>query len=148
VTDFPNDELYIVNLDGSEHSKITNGYRPVFSPDHKSIIFEKVEANNHGYLINYIFSYNLFYKTSQKLTRRLMAKISPDGSKILYIDHNYLEEDLGSYRGELLYLADVNGQNPKLIFESEYSLTDYFQFLPDGSKIIYTHSEGRYLDNK
>jgi len=83
---------------------------------------------------------NLTNLTNTPNTQEEYPMYSPDGSKIAYIS--------GVGRQSNIYLMDADGGNQtKLTSDNDYSYIEYFEFSPDGSKIlIHASPEYSYYD--
>ncbi len=99
-----NDEIFVINADGSNPINLTqhsaNDYSPDWSPDGKTIIFESIRDGNYE-----IYAINPDGSHLRRLTNHPLEdqhpRWSPDGSVILY-----------SHHGEL-YLMNADGSDPR-----------------------------------
>jgi Tol biopolymer transport system component len=103
-----NDEIFVINADGSNQVNLTqhsaNDLSPDWSPDGKTIIFESIRDGNYEIYAIDPDGTNLWRLTNHPLEDQ-HARWSPDGSAILY-----------SHHGEL-YLMDPDGSDPRPLAE-------------------------------
>ena len=103
-----NDEIYVINTDGSNPLNLTghsaNDLSPDWSPDGKTIIFESIRDGNYE-----IYAINPDGRNLRRLTDHPLedqhARWSPDGTAILY-----------SHHGEL-FLMNPDGSDPRPLAE-------------------------------
>jgi WD40 repeat protein/uncharacterized membrane protein YdcZ (DUF606 family) len=142
-----NDEIYIMNVDGSEQTRLTNNtaedWWPCFSPDRSKIAFMSNRDGNYE-----IYIMNVNGSEQKNLTNNpksdSVPSFSPDGSKIVF------ESDRDG-NGEI-YIMNVDGsEQTRLTNNQVWDLMPSFS--PNGSKIafrsdrdangeIYTFSSG------
>jgi len=77
--------------------------------------------------------------------RTHLARLSPDGTKILYVDSKNKEQHEGLYVREL-----SSGQEKRLVDGNNSLALIYFEWSPDGENIVYRHgrSELRIISSK
>jgi Tol biopolymer transport system component len=107
-------EIYTMNLDGSNRRQITRDGRskflPHFSPDGKRLVYSKFLSGKYGDPdpVTGIAIFDFAENAEQLLTgpgRAFAAAWSPDGARIAY----------GTYQGEGLWIMDAGGSNPRLV---------------------------------
>lgn len=147
------EEIYVVNADGSNQKNLTNTDWPVidrspaFSPDGQKIVYtsygeqaSNLEGDEEVYVMN-------TDGTSQKnLTNNgfnandwtHLVEFSPDGQKILYVSHG-LQTSNPEGDSEL-YAMNLSDGTAKTNLTNNGAGVDEYQgvFSPDGQKILYT----------
>lgn len=155
-----NGEIYLINLDGKNQIKISDGFNPKFSPDGTKILYEK----------NYIYAKNINDFKEEKLSQQdsiIFGDWSPNGEKILYISRveyshprinildlktnkeTYITEGekpkwspdgkeifFFSFQEKIPMRIKIDEKNPKSFLEEKYLLED-FSFSPDGKNLIF-----------
>ena len=104
-------ELYTMNLDGSNRRQVTRDglskFLPHFSPDGKRLVYSKFYAGKYGDPdpVTDIAIFDFAENAEERLTwtgHAFAAAWSPDGTRIAY----------GTYHGEGLWIMDADGTNP------------------------------------
>ncbi len=125
-----NGEIYLVNADGSDPTRLTNhpadeGY-PTFSPDGSKIAFDTDRDGNFD-----IYVMNADGSDPRRLTndpaRDVSASWSPDGSRIAFMS----DRD-GGFE---IYAVDADGSNLERLTDSG---SNWFpRFSPDGTRLAF-----------
>jgi parallel beta-helix repeat protein len=127
-------EIYIVSIDGSNVTRLTNDdfddADPRWSPNGKEIIFISDRTNDTELWLINSDGTNLRQLTFDGKPKGTPAW-SPDGSKIAF-----LEETNNTSIG--LWLINSDGTNKRLIKDFNNSFPVFPSFSPDGQKITYT----------
>ena len=128
-----NNEIYIMNVDGSNQTNLTNNsihdYYPQFSPDGLTIIFNSQVEGTNGV----IYTMNLDGTNKVRLTNNgweSSPRFSPDGSKIVFV----LPESGNNWSSEI-YIMNSDGSNQTRLTDNDGD-DNSPQFSPDGSKIV------------
>jgi Tol biopolymer transport system component len=135
----PNEEIYIMNADGSGQTRLTfNNFRdvcPSISPDGQKIVFSSDRDYDYE-----IYVMNRDGSNQQRLTTSVGFDLhpdwSPDGSKIAF----FSERD-GNYE---IYVMEANGSNQtRLTFNTwQDQLPDWLpNSSPDSLKILFTSDQ-------
>ncbi len=107
-------EVYAMNLDGSNRRQITRDGRskflPHFSPDGKRLVYSKFYAGKYGDPdpVTDVAIFDFAENAEERLTgtgKAFAAAWSPDGTRIAY----------GTYHGEGLWIMNADGSNPTLV---------------------------------
>ncbi len=107
-------ELYTMNLDGSELRQLTRDglskFLPHFSPDGTRLVYSKFYTGQYGdpAAQTDIAIYDFAEGAERRLTwtgHAFAAAWSPDGTRIAY----------GTYQGDSLWIMDADGSNPRLV---------------------------------
>jgi len=107
-------ELYTMNLDGSDRRQLTRDglskFLPHFSPDATRLVYSKFYTGQYGDPApeTDIALYDFAEDAERRLTstgRAFAAAWSPDGTRIAY----------GTYGGEGLWIMDADGSNQHLV---------------------------------
>ena len=127
--DGDNNDIYIMNSDGSNKEKLTNNASIdefCFSPDGTKIAYR--DENSEIYIMNSDGS------NKERLTNNeykdVFPRFSPDGTKIAFTS----DRDGG---GTDMYIMNIDGSNLKRLTNND-SIIDLFCFSPDGIKIVFT----------
>lgn len=116
-------ELYTVNLDGSDETQIThdslNEFLPHFSPDGRRVLYSKFLSGQYGdeYPLTDIFVYDFATRNETRLTtmeNAFQPAWSPDGSRIA----------VGTYQGDALWMINADGSGLRLIAKPTGSIDD------------------------
>lgn len=126
-----NDELFIMNSDGSNRillaSGADNNYRPKFSPDGTKIVF----IRDIGVFQYEIYTVDVNNLTLNRLTNNNVGEydpvFSPDGSKIAFVRNTDLNRQI--------FIMNSDGSNQVQLTNNGYAEEPIFS--PDGSKIIF-----------
>ncbi|MCG9131100.1 PD40 domain-containing protein [Candidatus Poribacteria bacterium] len=125
------DEIYIMNADGSQQKNLTlNGARdgsPVWSPTGEHIAFH---SDRHGIRDIYIMDADgkNVRKVLKDVAYREFPTWSPDGKKLAY--HRAFSE--------AIYTADINERSEKHVVSSG-RIAGFPAWSPDGSEIVFTY---------
>jgi len=127
--DGDNNDIYIMNSDGSNKEKLTNNASIgefCFSQDGIKIAYR--DENPEIYIMNSDGS------NKERLTNNeykdVFPRFSPDGTKIAFTS----DRDGG---GTDMYIMNIDGSNLKRLTNND-SIIDLFCFSPDGTKIVFT----------
>lgn len=137
-----NKQIYLMNADGSNLCKLSNGnstdFNPRFSPDGSKILF----MSNSGGLTNELFIMNSDGGALKRLSSLDCdsAAFSPDGNSLIYS---------GYARGELypsLYSVSADGTGTKYLtnYGKRILYIKSLTYSPDGSKISFYNSNEIY----
>lgn len=133
------DEIYRVNVDGSNLQQLTNNtvgdVQPSFSPDGTRIIFASDRDGNYE-----IYTMNTDGSNVQRITNSADddrgPRFSPDGTKILF--HR------GSSGNNDIYVMNMDGSGMKALTAASGN-NAYPRFSPDGSQIVFhSNRDGNY----
>ncbi len=136
-----NPEIYIMNADGSNQTRLTDNpsvdVMPIWSPDGKKIVFvTNRDGNGEIYIMNADGS------NQTRLTDNPRAdgnpRWSPDGSKIAFFSAR-------DGNGEI-YTMNADGSNQTRLTDNPARDASP-SWSPDGSKIIFGRSQGRNQGN-
>ncbi|MBC8215296.1 MAG: PD40 domain-containing protein [Candidatus Marinimicrobia bacterium] len=137
-----NKDIFLMELDGSNQTKITNhdssDWNPEFSKNGQQLVFQSNRNGNSEIYVMGIDGSNLQRVTSNSYYD-CNPSFSPNGSKIVF---GSLRED-----GYRIYIIDSNGNNEiQLSFPEERYLGDWYPvFSPDGTVILfYGWRDGSY----
>jgi len=125
-----NFEIYIMNSDGSNQTRLTDDpafdFNPVLSPDGSKITFESSrDGNSEIYVMNVDGSG--LVNLSNDPSADNSAAFSPDGTKIAFTSFRSGVADV--------YVMNADGTNPeRLTYDGGFAPV----FSPDGSKIAFT----------
>ena len=138
-------EIWTMNIDGTEETRLTTGTEPAVSPDGTRIAFERGvggagahESGNHE-----IFIMNADGRAEIKLTdtpdrREQHPNFSPDGTRIVF-DDNFHSQDPADRIG-FIYSMKLDGSDVTQLTNrtDKHGLPSYS---PDGTKITFTAGE-------
>jgi uncharacterized repeat protein (TIGR03803 family) len=133
-----NYEIYSMNPDGSNQTRLTNNtaedYAPAMSSDGNRIAFGSFRDGNYE-----IYVMNSDGTGQTRLTNNLrddfQPSFSPDGSRIVFVSTRN-----GNYE---IYVMDVDGKNQTRL--TSHPAADYDPiFSPDGSKIAFSSSRNGF----
>lgn len=133
------EEIFIVDVDGSNLKQITDNtehdFHPGFSPDGRQIVFSSMrDGNNEIYIMNSDGSNQQRITNSSEDDRG--PQFSPDGTKIVF--H---KGSTGNYN---LYLMNVDGSNVQALTNNSAS-NAIGRFSPDGRQIVFqSNRDGNY----
>ena len=137
-----NDEIYTMNGDGSNPTRLTNNAatdrNPSYSPDGLTIVFvSNRDGNEEIYKMNNDGSNQI--RLTNDAGRQAYPAFSPDGQKIVYVSGVF-----NSNTNPLnLFTMNVDGSNPQQIpGPADVPSQQYFSpsYSPDGSKIIFSYT--------
>ncbi len=128
-------EIYIMDLDGKNQTRLTDNdfwdFSPIFSPDGSKIIFgSKVDWMISNLIIMDIDGNNLINLT-EKIGGGQYPRVAPNGSKIIY------------QSGGIICRIDINGANKQILTEWESDIRNNLgqdfpvQYSNDGSTILF-----------
>jgi hypothetical protein len=107
-------EIYVMNLDGTNRRQLTrdgrNKFLPHFSPDGRRLVYSKFYSGKYGdpNPLTDIAVYDFAGGAEKRLTwtgDSFAAAWSPDGTRIAY----------GKYHGGSLWIMDADGSSPRLV---------------------------------
>lgn len=117
-------ELFTMNLDGSNRTQIThdglNKFLPHFSPDGARLVYTKFLSGQYGDAAarTDVVVYDFVTGRETQLTHTgtgYQPAWSPDGSRIAF----------GSIHGDSLWIMDADGSNPRLVGEPSFGPDDF-----------------------
>ena len=134
-----NAEVYIMNFDGSNQTRITNapnfdGY-PIACPDNRNILFESgVWGRRNIYTMDYQ-GQNITNLTNQESSDNVVASINSLGNVIVFSSNR---------NGDVqIFLMGTDGSNQTCITPHEESYVDQAAyFSPDGTKLVFYSDRG------
>lgn len=128
-----NFEIYVMNLDGSGQTRLTNSaaadFSPAFSPDGTKIAY--MSGSREGYDI-YVMSEDGTGQTQLTREGGAYPTFSPDGTKIAFQSWRDDKESIS--------IISVDGTGEARLMETG-SFNRYPAFSPDGSKIVFTSTK-------
>jgi Tol biopolymer transport system component len=141
-----NDEIYVMNVDGSSVRRLTNDDRfdswwPRISPDRKQILFYRSPKGLHD--TDYT-KQSLWVMNSDSLSPRLLRAAGTDGWKIQgHAEWSPDGKSLAMFGGKEwkslhIYMTDSNGQNPRRLTSRKDAHYVDPSWSPDGQTIVFT----------
>ena len=122
-----NPEIYVISVDGSGATRLTDGIAPAWSPDGSRIAFSKIDGEQTD-----IYVMNDDGSGVTRLTNTQASeagvKWSPDGSRIVF--HRYPDP----YTPADIYAANSDGSDLRRL---TYGGGESPSWSPDGSKIVF-----------
>jgi Tol biopolymer transport system component len=141
-----NDEIYIMNSDGTGQTRLTSDElgddSPVFSPDGSKIAYvSEGYKEGHGtcwsiYIMNNDGTGNIRI-SGNKEGDDLDPHFSPDGEKLLFVNNHIL--------GSEIFIINRDGSNRTCLTESDGD-NDSPRFSPNGNRIVFWSSRDVYGD--
>jgi Tol biopolymer transport system component len=126
--------IHLINTDGTNEIRLTDGFEPIWSPDGNKIAFSKTEFTEEGGVYSPTYIMNADGTEEVKIQNISEGySWSPDGSKILF-----------SSWAEGVFTITTDGKNKETIFECQGEIA---VFSSDGSKVAYicAQEESDYL---
>ena len=127
-----NDEIYIMNVDGTGQTRLTTNaaddYSPCLSSDGSRIAFmSKRDGNDEIYIMNADGSGQT--RLTNNTAYDNAPSLSPDGSKIAF----FSDRDGGNYE---IYIMNVDGSGQTRL-TTDPAIDEYPRFSADGTKIAF-----------
>ncbi len=127
-----NGDLYVIDADGKNGSKVTAGWLPTWSPDGKKLLYTVLEGN--GEFNPKLFVADADGKNAKQLLkgRAMMATFSPDGKRIACM----AAKD-GPNEHPRIHLCNADGSDLKQVTTAEQAMELAPRWSADGKRIFF-----------
>lgn len=148
-----NYEIYAMNADGSEQTRLTDNaasdYAPDWSPDGEKIAFTSYrdgEVDEYGQAVSEVYVMNADGSEQTRLTDNAADDYSPawspDGNEIVF--HSFRDSSPDVYTSDI-YTMNADGSDQTRLTSSPFRDVDP-DWSPDGSKVVFVRYDNHGTD--